>query len=411
MIKRFSRGNFKQLYQETVGTDLTNRNVTLNEEQKNKDLPYPQVTELKFKLFDSPGKFSPTTINTKFFADIKALFIVFDLTDEESFKGIQNYVSMSKTFFEICKKNKLEEGHEILKQPELFKDLPILVIGNKSDLTDQRKVLNAKIEECIQNLKNLFSLTKLTYHEISVKDNKGIEKLFQESIFYYFKRNFQPIAYKGKIQIENEEEVNISNNENSDKELELNKNNSLNNSYDSNNKNGDSQNDLFLDIKEVKKKKKKRPSMDKSVVIFHQMIDKIKKQFYNEIISIKEENKKEIENLKNLMENKSKEFEEAIKIKNKEIEILKEQINNINKETILKFKIEDKKFKNEIIINTKGEKRMSEVIGTVYELCPYLSNLKVKYFCLEGNKNNKIDEMKTVNENKLVNGSIISVIV
>ena len=67
MIKRFSRGNFKQLYQETVGTDLTNRNVTLNEEQKNKDLPYPQVTELKFKLFDSPGKFSPTTINTKFF--------------------------------------------------------------------------------------------------------------------------------------------------------------------------------------------------------------------------------------------------------------------------------------------------------------------------------------------------------
>ena len=151
--------------------------------------------------------------------------------------------------------------------------------------------------------------------------------------------------------------------------------------------------------------------MDKSVVIFHQMIDKIKKQFYNEIISIKEENKKEIENLKNLMENKSKEFEEAIKIKNKEIEILKEQINNINKETILKFKIEDKKFKNEIIINTKGEKRMSEVISSVYELCPYLSNLKVKYFCLEGNKNNKIDEMKTVNENKLVNGSIISAIV
>ena len=431
MIKKFAKGIFKKLYQETVGTDLTNRNVTLSENIKKKDLPNPEISELKFQLYDSPGKFAATTINTRFYADTKAIFILFDLTDEESFKGVQNYISISKTFYEICKKNKIEHENDQIRQPELFKDLPIFILGNKSDLIEQRKILNAQIEEFIQDLKNTFSFTKLTYHEISVKENKGIEKIFQESIFYYLKRNFEPIIYKKKHHNENEEDG-LPSNENSDNELNKNNNLIMSNSFDSNKNlnninNDNNQNDLFLDIKEEKKNKKKRPSMDKSVVIFHQMIDKMKKQFHYELNSIKEENKKEIEKLKInfykentivnqkliILENKNKEFEEIIKRKDKEMEELKQKLDNINlsnKEINLKFKIPDQKFKNEININTKGEKKMSEVINILYELCPYITNLKVKCFCLEGNENNKIDEMKTVKENNLVNDSLIMLI-
>ena len=47
----------------------------------------------------------------------------------------------------------------------------------------------------------------------------------------------------------------------------------------------------------------------------------------------------------------------------------------------------------------------------LYELCPYINNLNIKGFCLEGNENEKIDEMKTVYENKLANGSLIVLIV
>ena len=405
MIKKFSKGIFKELYQETVGTDLTNKNVILNENIKKKELPYPEISELQFQFYDSPGKFAATTINTRFYADIKALFILFDLTDEDSFKGVQNYISISKTFYEICKKNKIEHEKGPIKQPELFKDLPIFILGNKCDLIEQRKVLNAQIEEFIQDLKNNFSFTKLNYSEISVKENKNVEKIFQESIFYYFKRNFEPIVYKKKHHNENEEEV-LPPNENSENDLNKINNLNLSSSFDSsknlnNSNNANNQNDLILEIKEEKKNKKKRPSMDKSVVIFHQMIDKMKKQFHNEINSIKEENKKEIENLKIY-------FEEIIKKKDKEMEILKQKLDN--KEINLKFKIPDQKFKNEININTKGEKRMSEVINTLYELCPYICNLKVKCFCLNGNENNKIDEMKTVTENNLVNDSLILLI-
>ena len=185
--------------------------------------------------------------------------------------------------------------------------------------------------------------------------------------------------------------------------------------------------DKILEIKEETLERKKRPIMDKSIVILHQMLDKVKKQYYNEIISLKEENKKEIDKIKkdfdnkmnvlnekiNSIENKNKELENQIKIKNEEIEKLKVQIDNskLNKDISLKFKIPNDKFENDIIINTNGEKRISEVINSLYELCPYLSNLKIKYFCLEGNENKKIDEKKTVNENKLSNGSIIHLVI
>ena len=46
----------------------------------------------------------------------------------------------------------------------------------------------------------------------------------------------------------------------------------------------------------------------------------------------------------------------------------------------------------------------------LYELCPYINKMDIKGFCLEG-ENERIDEMKTVKENKLVNGSVIVLIV
>ena len=47
----------------------------------------------------------------------------------------------------------------------------------------------------------------------------------------------------------------------------------------------------------------------------------------------------------------------------------------------------------------------------VYQLCPYINKMDIKGFCLEGKENDIIDEMKTVKENKIVDGSIIVIIV
>ena len=327
--------NFQQIYNETVGTDLTNKIITLLKSNENDEQTYPEISKIKFKLFDAQGK-GGVCINTNFFGSVKGIFIVFDLTNEESFNNIENLIKIAKTYIEICKKNNFETEDTIIKHPDLFQDIPILIIGNKCDLVQERKVQKEKIDQIVEKIKNDYNITYLNYHEISVKNNIGVEKLFQDMIHFYLKRNFEPLVYKGKM-----------NEEQSDKDLLL-SNSNFNNSSNSlgivNNQSNDNiQNDLILDIKEDKeeKKEKKRPSMDKSVVIFHQMIDKVKRQFSQEISLLIEENKNEINKLKsefnnekdaltqkiNLLENKSKELEERLKEKENEIEALKQKIN------------------------------------------------------------------------------------
>ena len=336
LIKKFTKGTFKQIYNETVGTDLTNKTITLLNKNESDQQPYPEISKIKFKLFDSQGK-GGVNINTNFFGSVKGIFIVFDLTNEESFNNIENLIKIAKTYVEICKKNNFETEDTIIKQPDLFKDIPILIIGNKCDLVQERKVQKEKIDQLVEKIKNDYNITNLNYHEISVKNNIGVEKLFQDMIYFYLKRNFESIVYKGKM-----------NEEQSDKDLSLSNFNSSSNNLGvvNNQSNENSQKDLILDIKEDKEEKrenkeKKRSSMDKSVVIFHQMIDKVKRQFSQEIALLKEENKNEINKLKsefinekealvqkiNNLENKNKELEERLKEKENEIEALKQKIN------------------------------------------------------------------------------------
>ena len=75
---------------------------------------------------------------------------------------------------------------------------------------------------------------------------------------------------------------------------------------------------------------------------------------------------------------------------------------NVPKEIEFTTNIEDV-----ITIKAKGDSKLFEVLNMLYELCPGMSNLKIDGFSVEGKKDIKIDEMKTVSENKLDNNSIL----
>ena len=265
------------------------------------------------------------------------------------------------------------------------------------------------MEEFILNLNKSYNFSFINYYEISVKENTGIDAIFQDIIYNYFKRRID------------------------------------NNSFNKSRTSEVGQNKLDLSFEEIdintiakEENKIKKPSLDKGMFVFHQMIDKMKKQVIKEINNLKEQNTKEINKNKKLeekielitnnfnqeqnmlkekinsFENKTNELENELKNKNKEIEDLKKQLNDYilsNKDITLKFKINDDNINDEISINTKGDTKISEVLGMLYELCPYINNMDIKGFCLEGKENEKIDEMKTVNENKLVNGSLIVLMV
>ena len=61
----------------------------------------------------------------------------------------------------------------------------MLVIGNKIDLSSERKLKNTDLLNYVNTLQKDKNLVYLNYHQVSVKDNKGIEALYQEILFFY----------------------------------------------------------------------------------------------------------------------------------------------------------------------------------------------------------------------------------
>ena len=392
--------DYQDIYNETTDIVASNRKVNLSKNDIiNEEFPYKEYSKIQLRIFDSPGKYDLLKLSKKFFIGMKALIILFDLTNEKSFKNIANFIEKAKNIFEEIRANNFSLDDITIKQPNSFNEMPIIIVGNKSDMENERKIKNEEIEQYKEDIIQKEKFACLKYHEISVKDNKGIDGIFEDIFKYYFNRKIESICQTKKDEYKN------------------------------------NKNDISLN---EDKNKIKKPCLDKSIFVYHQMLDKMKKEIYLDMSSVKKENKNENDKNKaleekinkltnqlinenqllkdklNIIENKNSVLEQQIKLKDKEILELKQKVNDLiisTKAINLKFKISNDNAKDEISIKAKGESKISEVLSTLYDIYPYIKNYNIKGFCLEGNENEKIDEMKTVNENNLVNGSLIVLIV
>ena len=401
LIKMLLNTDYQDIYNETTDIVASNKKVNLSKNDIiNEEFPYKEYSKIQLRIFDSPGKYDPLKLSKKFFIGMKALIILFDLTNEKSFKNIANFIEKAKNIFEEIRANNFSLDDITIKQPNSFNEMPIIIVGNKSDMENERKIKNEEIEQYNEDIIQKEKFSCLKYHEISVKDNKGIDGVFEDIFKYYFNRKIESICQTKKDEYKNNNKNDISLNED--------------------------------------KNKIKKPCLDKSIFVYHQMLDKMKKEIYLDMSSVKKENKNENDKNKaleekinkltnqlinenqllkdklNIIENKNSVLEQQIKLKDKEIQELKQKVNDLiisTKAINLKFKISNDNAKDEISIKAKVESKISEVLSTLYDIYPYIKNYNIKGFCLEGNENEKIDEMKTVNENNLVNGSLIVLIV
>ena len=234
----------------------------------------------------------------------------------------------------------------------------MLVIGNKIDLNSERRIKNTDLLNYVNTLQKDKKLVYINYLQTSVKDNKGIESLYQDILFFYYQQRIN-----NKIASVPEEE---------DKESSVNED----------------------DNKNIQK-----PKLNKNMIIFHQMLDKIKKPLISEISRLKEENKKDKLNMEKKIQDMMNKF-------NKEKNALKDKNSNDNKkeDLNLKFKMKDSDI---ISIKAKNDSKLFEVINMLCELCPGMEKLKIKGLNIEGKNDIKIDEMKTVSENKLEDNTIL----
>jgi small GTP-binding protein len=109
-----------------------------------------QKKEYQLHIFDSAGQEKYKSISKQYYHRSEGIMLVFDLTSKSSFDSILNWIE------------DIENGAE--------KGIPIVLVGNKSDLVD-REVSKEEAEE-------LASKKGMEYFETSALDGSGIDNAF-----------------------------------------------------------------------------------------------------------------------------------------------------------------------------------------------------------------------------------------
>ena len=143
ILLRFSRNTFDPGHQATLGIEFANKHLIYNN------------TDYLIQIWDTAGQENFRSVTRAYYKASAVAMVVYDITKEDSFLHIQNWLH-------DCK--------------ELAPRTVILVlIGNKTDLEDQRVVARERGE-------NLAKENNMIFFETSALNGNGIEEAFKKSI-------------------------------------------------------------------------------------------------------------------------------------------------------------------------------------------------------------------------------------
>ena len=140
---RFSKGFFTEDYKMTIGVDFHVKTISID--------TFEGPIKCKLQLWDTGGQERFSSIRPMYYRGSLGTILVFDLTNSASFEHLPGWI---------------EEVRANIKA-----DIPVLLVGNKSDLTDIRAV---SVEE-INNFTRDFNLY---YMETSAKTGDGVGDCF-----------------------------------------------------------------------------------------------------------------------------------------------------------------------------------------------------------------------------------------
>ena len=143
ILSRYVKDEFSSNSKSTVGVELGIKFLKI----KN--------TKTKIQIWDTAGQERYRAITSSYFKGSNGCFIVYDITNEASFNNIENWYEQI--------------------QKETSKDIPILLVGNKCDLEDERKVPIEKGKEKAQNL-------NCAFFETSALKKINIDEIFEELV-------------------------------------------------------------------------------------------------------------------------------------------------------------------------------------------------------------------------------------
>ena len=149
IMTKYIKNEFSEKFKVTIGVDFFSKEFDI------------EGHKIKAQIFDTAGQERFRALIPQYYKGTKGAFIVYDITSENSFNAIDNWVSNIRAFAD--------------------KKIILILIGNKSDLEKIRKVSKEKGEEKAKGL-------GLAFLETSALNGENLEKAFELMINEIYKK-------------------------------------------------------------------------------------------------------------------------------------------------------------------------------------------------------------------------------
>ena len=154
LIKRYTKNVFGGVYLTTVGMDFQDKIIEIEDKK------------VRLQIWDTAGQERFRNVTKSYFQSSQGLVLVYDITDRESFEKLNFWVDNIKN-----------------NAPENAK---FILVGNKCDLANERKVSYEEGENYAKNL-------NIKFFEASARDGTNVNELF----FYLANEIYQDNKLKG----------------------------------------------------------------------------------------------------------------------------------------------------------------------------------------------------------------------
>ena len=143
IILHYIKGEFKENYNVTIGLEVGFKEIKKNDKF------------YKLQIWDTAGQEKYRSVTRGFYKNSVCGFVVYDITKKETFKRVIPWI-------EECKSNS-------------SKQITIILLGNKADLTYERQV-------SYEEGKNLAEKYGIEFFETSAKTGQNINEAFDKSV-------------------------------------------------------------------------------------------------------------------------------------------------------------------------------------------------------------------------------------
>ncbi|TMW52046.1 hypothetical protein DOY81_002898 [Sarcophaga bullata] len=141
IVERFKTGNFIERHGNTIGVDFSMK--TINIEGK----------LVKLQIWDTAGQERFRTITQSYYRSANGVIIVYDITSRDSFCNLQKWIEEVRRY--------------------TASNVMLIVVGNKSDLEDEREVDFDEAQQMCQYIPEVLFVL-----ETSAKENRNVDDAF-----------------------------------------------------------------------------------------------------------------------------------------------------------------------------------------------------------------------------------------